>query len=84
MRRFITNCIIYYQGCILSALLAQKEKEGRQEEAEIIKHISPVAWQNINLLGRFEFHSQQDAIDVEEMVSRIGERVVWQQRDKTE
>jgi hypothetical protein len=37
--------IIYYQGCILSALLAQKEKEGKQEEAEIIKRISPVAWQ---------------------------------------
>jgi TnpA family transposase len=81
--RFITNNIIYYQGCILSALLAQKEKEGKQEEVEIIKRISPVAWQNINLLGRFEFHGQQAVVDVEEMVGRIGEEIVWWQPESS-
>jgi TnpA family transposase len=50
--RFITNCIIYYQAYILSALLTQKEKAGIKEEADIIKRISPIAWQNVNLLGR--------------------------------
>jgi hypothetical protein len=25
------------------------------EEADLIKQISPIAWQNVNLLGRFEF-----------------------------
>jgi TnpA family transposase len=79
--RFITNNIIYYQGCILSALLAQKEQEGKQEEVELIKRISPVAWQNIDLLGRFEFHVQQEVVDIEEMVGRIGEKIIWRQPD---
>jgi hypothetical protein len=68
---------IYYQGCILSTLLAQKEKEGKQDGVELIKRISPVAWQNVDLLGRFEFHAQQDVVDIEEMVSRIGEKIMW-------
>jgi TnpA family transposase len=77
--RFITNNIIYYQAYILSALLTQKEKEGKQEEADIIKRISPIAWQNINLLGRFEFQKQQSVINVDEMISLLEQKIVWQQ-----
>jgi TnpA family transposase len=50
--RFITNNIIYYQAYILSALLTQKEKAGRKEEADLIKRISPIAWQvDLNFIG---------------------------------
>ena len=54
--RFITNNIIYYQAYILLAFLTQKEKAGRKEEADLTKRISPIAWQSVNLPGRFEFH----------------------------
>jgi hypothetical protein len=77
--RFITNCIIYYQAYILSALLTQKEKAGRKEEADIIKRISPIAWQNVNLLGRFEFHKPQTVVNIDEMISLIEQKTAWQQ-----
>ncbi len=75
--RFITNNIIYYQAYILSALLTQKENSGRKEEADLIKRISPIAWQNVNLLGRFEFHRQESVINIDEMIGLIEQRIVW-------
>ena len=77
--RFITNNIIYYQAYILSALLTQKEKEGKQGEADLIKRIAPIAWQNVNLLGRFEFQKQQKPINIEEMISLLEQKILWQQ-----
>ncbi len=82
--RFITNNIIYYQAYILSALLTQKEKAGRKEEADLIKRISPIAWQNVNLLGRFEFHRQQSVVNIDEMISLFEQKIVWQQLKVTE
>jgi len=40
------------------------KKAGRKKEAEadLIKWISPIAWQNFNLLDRFEFHKHQSVI----------------------
>ena len=65
-------------------LLTQKEKEGKQEEAALIKRISPIAWQNVNLLGRFEFQKQQKAVDIEEMVRLLEQKIVWQQLQTAE
>jgi TnpA family transposase len=81
--RLITNCIIYYQAYILSALLTQKEKAGRTEEADLIKRISPIAWQNVNLLGRFEFHKPQSEVNIDEMIRLIEQKTVWQQPNVT-
>ena len=77
--RFLTNTIIYYQLYILSALLTQKEKEGKQKEADLIKRISPIAWQNVNVLGRFEFQKQQNVVDIEEMIQLLEQKIIWQQ-----
>ena len=77
--RFITNSIIYYQAYILSALLTQKENEGKKEEVDLIKRISPIAWQNVNLLGRFEFHKSQTVVNIDEMISLIEQKNVWRQ-----
>ncbi|HTS44535.1 MAG TPA: Tn3 family transposase [Puia sp.] len=77
--RLITNCIIFYQAYILSTLLEQKEKEGKREEADIIKRISPIAWQNVNLLGRFEFKGQQKTINIQEMINLYAGKIEWQQ-----
>jgi hypothetical protein len=82
--RFITNNIIYYQAYILSALHTQKEKERKKEEADIIKRISPIAWQNVNLLGRFEFQKQQKAINIEEMIKNLEQKIIWRQLKVTE
>jgi len=77
--RLLTNCIIFYQAYILSTLLEQKKKEGKQEEADLIKRISPIAWQNVNLLGRFEFQSQQKTNNIQEMISHFAQKIEWHQ-----
>ena len=81
--RLITNCIIYYQAYIISALLTQKEKAERTEDADLIKRISPIAWQNVNLLGRFEFHKSQSEVNIDEMIRLIEQKTVWQQPNVT-
>jgi len=41
--------------------LTQAEK---QEEAEVIKGISPIAWRHVNLIGRLEFQRPQNLINI--------------------
>ena len=53
--RLIANAVIYYNTALLSRIYEQKQAAGDVEALEILRHISPVAWQHINLFGRFEF-----------------------------
>lgn len=53
--RLIANCILYYNASILSNVLTHRESIGDVQGVEVLKQISPVAWQHINLYGRYEF-----------------------------
>jgi Tn3 transposase DDE domain len=44
--------------CFLSKLLAHKESRGDMQGAALVKQVSPVAWQHINLYGRYEFRKR--------------------------
>lgn len=79
--RFITNNIIYCNAYIQSALYEAAVKAGRLEEAEIIKRISPVAWQNINLRGRFEFQKQY-MFNIDELINIFTRGTGWQELKK--
>ena len=70
--RLITHCIIYYNATLLSALWEHHEKTGQTHAASLLKQVSPVAWQHINLHGRYEFSHGPDDIDIEEMVQRLA------------
>jgi len=54
--RLLANCIIYYNATLLSSLFWAYEKSGDKEKCELIKRLSPVAWQHINMVGKYEFH----------------------------
>jgi TnpA family transposase len=69
--RFLANSIIFYNAYILSVLLTEAEKAGREEEAEIIKRISPIAWRHVNLYGRFEFQREHTIINIDEMIKAL-------------
>lgn len=69
--RLIANSIILYNATILSQLLSEAEKKGNIEEAEIIKKISPIAWQHINLYGRYLFHQRSAMVNIEELVTSL-------------
>ena len=67
--RLVANCIIFYNAYILSNLLAEKEGEGLDNEANFLKKISPVAWRHVNLYGRYEF-KEKGTVNVEDILKR--------------
>jgi TnpA family transposase len=69
----ITNCIICYNATILSSLLAYRNSTGVIEDAAQLKHISPVAWQHINLYGRYEFSKRPEAINMKEIIQELSQ-----------
>jgi TnpA family transposase len=69
--RLIANCIIYYNVAILSNLLSYKEKAGSIQEIEQLKRISPIAWQHINIHGRYEFNKPSENINMDTIVQEL-------------
>jgi len=69
--RLITNCIIYYNATILSHLLSHKETTGDSQGAELLKQVSPVAWQHINLHGRYEFSKRPEHININDIIQEL-------------
>ena len=76
--RLIANCIIYYNVAILSNLLSYKEGTGNIQDAEIIKEISPIAWQHINLHGRYEFNKQTENINMDAIIQELANTPIKQ------
>ena len=60
------------------------KKADRRKKQLLIKWISSIAWQNFNLLGRFEFYKQQSVINIKEMISLLEPKIVWHQPKVTE
>jgi TnpA family transposase len=71
--RLITNCIIYYNTMLLSNLLDYKERTGDIQGAELLKQISPIAWQHINFYGRYEFRKVPEAINMNEIIQKLAQ-----------
>ena len=69
--RLLTNCILFYNLTILSELLKEKEKNNLLEEIGLINQVSPMAWQHINFMGRYEFNKPTNIIDVKEIVKNL-------------
>jgi TnpA family transposase len=69
--RLIANCIIFYNASLLSRLLEHQEKSGDTQGAEAVKKISPIAWQHINLHGRYEFQKPLDPLDVDAIIREM-------------
>lgn len=69
--RLITNCIIYYNATILSSLLAHQEKNDNSQFIAMLKQVSPVAWQHINLQGRYRFNKRSEPIDINAIINNL-------------
>ena len=63
--RLITNCIIHYNASLLSGMMAYKE------DYELFKRISPVAWQHINLFGRYLFSENPEIVNIDQVVQEL-------------
>lgn len=63
--RLMTNCVIYYNARFLDALLTKLKNNGDTKMIELLKYISPVAWEHINLYGYYMFEGALlDAINM--------------------
>ena len=76
--RLISNAVIYYNTLLLSRVYEQKQAADDPEALAIIKGISPVAWQHINLFGRFEFSPPTLKVDIDDLVVRYADPTCWQ------
>ncbi len=74
--RLLTNCIIAYNATILSHLLAHKQHSGDAPGAARLARVSPVAWQHINLYGRYEFRKGPEAIDLSALIQELDQIAV--------
>jgi TnpA family transposase len=71
--RLITNCIIYYNSTILSNLLAHKERTCDLQGVNLLKQVSPIAWQHINFFGRYEFNQGVESIDMDALIEQLAQ-----------
>ena len=82
--RLISNAVIYYNTLLLSRVYEQKQAVDDQAALAIIKDISPVAWQHINLFGTFEFSPSTSKVDIDALVVRYADPTYWHQAIQAE
>lgn len=75
--RLIANAIIYYNTMLLSKVYEQKLAVGDHAAIAVVQGISPVAWQHVNLYGRFEFTDTIPAIDIDGLAARYADAEFW-------
>lgn len=69
--RLLANCIIYYNASLLSNMLTYMERN--EQDSDVLKRISPVAWQHINLYGRYEFNKNHESINMEAIIEELAQ-----------
>ena len=63
--RLIANVVIAYNSILLSMLLNRHQTAEKEKFLELLKKVSPVAWQHIHFLGHYLFRDNRHPIDLE-------------------
>ena len=74
--RLVGNAVVYYNALILSEALAELESRGEWASVEVLKRVSPVAWQHINFYGRYRFDADFTPINLAELRKRLSSEEV--------
>ena len=75
--RLLTNAILYYNTALLSKVYEQKVAAGDQEAINLLRSISPCAWQHINLFGSIEFSQRISDVDLDALAARYTDPAFW-------
>ena len=75
--RLIANAVIYYNTLLLSRVYTQKQAAGDHVAADIVKEISPNAWQHVHLIGAFNFEQTESHIDIDALAARYDDPAFW-------
>ena len=70
--RLIANVVIAYNSILLSMLLSRRQTTEKENFLEMLRKISPVAWQHIHFLGHYLFRNDRQPIDLEAILAYAG------------
>ena len=62
--RLIANAVIFYNATLLSELYLHYQSVDPEMAKEILR-FSPVAWQHINFIGKYEFYNRVDILNIQ-------------------
>jgi TnpA family transposase len=71
--RLVGNAIIFYNTFLLSKLLEQIDITKKLEIIEQIKRVSPIAWQHVNLGGRFKLTGQKKSLEIGLLINQLND-----------
>jgi TnpA family transposase len=72
--RLIANVVIAYNSILLSGLLGRYLATGNEKALDLLRRISPAAWQHLHFLGHYAFRDKRNPIDLEAILAGID----WQ------
>ena len=55
----------------------QKRASGDTSAADIVKDVSPNAWQHVHLIGAFDFEQTESQIDIDALAARYNDPAFW-------
>ena len=70
--RLLANVVIAYNSILLSMLLNRRQTTAKEKFLEMLRKISPVAWQHIHFLGHYLFRGNNHPIDLEAILANAG------------
>jgi TnpA family transposase len=70
--RLIANVVIAYNSMLLSGLLSRSLTAGNENELELLRRISPAAWQHLHFLGHYAFRDKGKPIDLDAILTEIN------------
>ena len=69
--RLIANVVIAYNSMLLSGLLSRYLATGNEKAMDLLRRISPAAWQHLHFLGHYAFRNKRKPIDLEAILAGI-------------
>ena len=69
--RMMANVVIAYNSMLLSGLLTRKLLTGNENALDLLRRISPAAWQHLHFLGHYAFRDKRRPIDLETILVGI-------------
>ena len=69
--RLIANVVIAYNSMLLSGLLSRSLTANNEKALDLLRRISPAAWQHLHFLGHYAFRDKRKPIDLEAILAGI-------------
>jgi TnpA family transposase len=71
--RLIANVVIAYNSMLLSGLLSRYLASGNDKALDLLRRISPAAWQHLHFLGHYAFRDKRHPIDLDAILAGIDD-----------